>query len=480
MSDDHQDTDVLIAYLRGELDGDSLTDFEQRLLQSESLRRELLELSVEESALVEWARTERVSTSLDNTTFPDISPAPEISSAQVTNRSRHPVGWWAAAAILLVSLVSLAIMALQKDPEASTGVAHLVATVDANWEGESPILNASMASGHYQLRSGSIDLLFSEGARVSVSGPARFQLASSRHIHLDSGNLVAQIPDEALGFIVTSPQSEVIDLGTEFGLSVDDTGRTDIHVLEGLVEVLPSREGTDSHSVMIEEGQARRFADDAGTTAIVTTTPIPLSSRAELVGNPRFNRLGLQMLRGSVRIVENLSKDDLFKHTSGRNWIDLIRERQNVTLPTDIEVSIDSPGSYRDFSDLNRSLPTGTRVDSYLLHFRPGSSNHVNGVIQFDRPIAAVLCTGKALEASDSVFGISTTYYPSGSNPFRGLEPNGHPTRNLQPRAPDWMPDELVLSQDRTTLSIRTFANTERGYDQIRILTVPAPVESTE
>lgn len=56
---------------------------------------------------------------------------------------------------------------------------------------------------------------------------------------------------------------------------------------------------------------------------------------------------------------------------------------------------------------------------------------------------------------------------------FRGLEPNGRPTAgNARETRPGWQPDEIVLSQDRHTLSIRTFANTERGYDQIRVLTL--------
>jgi hypothetical protein len=57
-------------------------------------------------------------------------------------------------------------------------------------------------------------------------------------------------------------------------------------------------------------------------------------------------------------------------------------------------------------------------------------------------------------------------------NPFRGLEPNGHPTkRNAQGTDSNWQPDEIILSQDRHTISIGAFANTERGYDQVRILT---------
>ncbi|MDF1862861.1 MAG: hypothetical protein P1U87_21775 [Verrucomicrobiales bacterium] len=48
-------------------------------------------------------------------------------------------------------------------------------------------------------------------------------------------------------------------------------------------------------------------------------------------------------------------------------------------------------------------------------------------------------------------------------NPFRGLEPNGRPPAlNACVTNPDGQPDEIVLSQDRNTISIGAFANTER------------------
>ena len=95
----------------------------------------------------------------------------------------------------------------------------------------------------------------------------------------------------------------------------------------------------------------------------------------------------------------------------------------------------------------------------------------MSGVIQFDRPIVAILCSGEHLDKTDALFGVPSVYYPLGGNLFRGMEPNGHPTRGMQAGNFEWYPDEIVLSQDRTTLSIRTFAGTERGFDQIRVLT---------
>ncbi|MEM7143643.1 MAG: FecR domain-containing protein [Verrucomicrobiota bacterium] len=467
-----QDTERLLSYLAGELGVDDVRALEERLLAEEDLRTALLNLSIEESVLVDWAKTERVSVVLDNGVFggEKENVSGDARGRAFSDRVRAS-GWWAAAAVFALSLVGLAWMGLGKGGEAQRGVADYVASIDASWRGETPVLNASMAVGPYELDRGSVDLLFAEGARVSVSGPARFELRSARHIHLDSGNLVAQISDEALGFIVTSPQSEVVDLGTEFGLSVDKTGRTDVHVLDGLVEVLPVNKADPAEGregVMIAEGEARRFGDPSDGDAIV----IPVSSRSGLVGDRHVNGLGVRMLRGSVRVADGITQDDLRRVTEGRNWIDLIVERRGVVLTEALDVSIQSPGSYRDFTDLQETVGSGESVDSYLLHFRPNSTSEVRGVIQFDRPIVAVLCSGEHLGASDSLFGVPSVYYPSGANSFRGLEPHGTAARGLQGSdAEEWQPDEIVLSQDRMTLSIRTFAGVERGFDQIRILT---------
>lgn len=446
-----KDTETLLAYLQGELDPDQITSLEKRLLEEDDLRKTIVELSTEEAALTDWAKAERVSIALDNDAFGEPDPKRKTSFS-------GNAGWWAAAAILILSAISFAWMNRTRSAVDTINVAHLVASADAEWQGVAPSLNSAMALGRYQLNEGMIDLLFAGGAKVSVSGPANFDLKSTRHIHLDSGNLVAQIPDEALGFVVTSPQSEVVDLGTEFGLSVSESGQTEVHVLDGLVEVLPMNRGEKpTKGVMISEGEARRFT-------AADSTGIPVASRSGLMGD----QFGLRMLRGSVRLVESLTKNDLIKKTGGRNWIDLIAEKKGVSLSEPLEVSINSPGSHRDFSALQQTLPSETKLNSYLLHFRPGSTNHVSGVIRFDQPIVAILCTGKHLKSSDELFGIPSVHYPAGANSFRGLEPNGFPTARGQQAK---HPDEIVLSQEMHTISIHTFANTERGYDQIRVLT---------
>lgn len=468
MHTDPADTDRLLSYLSGNLSIDAIRELEQRLLHDNTLRKQLLELSTEEVALTDWARSEGVSASLDESAFvrEGVSQVPARGSSSRVRKVT--IGYLAAAAVFLLGLSGVLWLGQPQQP-LMPGVALLVSSVDADWQDLNPAPGASLPIGRYQLTSGSVDLLFSEGAKVSLGGPAEFELKSVRHLHLENGQMVARISDEALGFIVTSPHSEVIDLGTEFGLAVDQAGMTDVHVIDGLVEVLPSNSKSAAAGVTIAEGNARRF----GNTPGAVSNEIPVATRESLLGVSHVDDLGLELLRGSVRISGQLSVADFIVRTDGRNWIDLIPEKRGALLSEPLTVSINATGSYRNFESLSESLPSNTKLDSYLLHFRPGNLDEVRGVIRFDRPVVGIMCVSDHLYASDELFGVPAVVYPKGMNPFRGLEPNGRPTLlNSRETDPDWQPDEIVLSQDRHTISIRTFANTARGYDQVRVLTL--------
>jgi ferric-dicitrate binding protein FerR (iron transport regulator) len=56
------------------------------------------------------------------------------------------------------------------------------------------------------------------------------------------------VPSHARGFKLTTPDAQVVDLGTEFGLKVSDAGKAEVHVFDGEVEVYP-HSGKDKLSV---------------------------------------------------------------------------------------------------------------------------------------------------------------------------------------------------------------------------------------
>ena len=471
------DPDMLLAYLNGELVGPDLESFEKRLLEEEALRKALIELSIEEVTLADWARTQELTAELDDQTFSTLDAPRDGGSEAIPTANSY--GRWLATAVALMVCVCGFLWILERRGSSASkrstapSVAHLIASVDANWVSTAPHSRSQMPIGQYELSSGSIDLGFTCGAKVSISGPAKFELVNARRLHLESGNLIARIPDEALGFIVTSPQSEVVDLGTEFGLAVSGEGQTDVHVLDGLVEVLPRDRERFDPGLMIAEGSARRFENSSGTQS----NEIPVRSRESLLGSQQFKDLGVQMLGGSIRINDQLGADSYGVSSSGQNWIDLVSEKRNVKLVEPLVVTLNASGSYRRFGLNTQTVAAGTSVNSYLLHFRPSTWNHVRGVIRFDTPIVGVLCTPKELGDSDAIFGVPNIDYPTDDVP-RGLEPGRYFEHYVATagKPVNFQPDEVILSQDRRSLSINASADPESGYyDQVRILTLVDP-----
>lgn len=101
---------------------------------------------------------------------------------------------------------------------------------------------------------GSIELIFPRGATVLLGAPAIFSVVSGERLFLESGQCSVYAPDGAEGFQVETPLANVVDLGTRFGVSVDDSGETNVQVIEGAAEVTEkSPEGTSSSVPMLLE-----------------------------------------------------------------------------------------------------------------------------------------------------------------------------------------------------------------------------------
>ncbi|MEM6692488.1 MAG: FecR domain-containing protein, partial [Planctomycetota bacterium] len=357
---------------------------------------------------------------------------------------------------------------------AQPAVARVVAAVDAKWRDSAPLPGLLLGVGSFHLDAGSVELEFDEGAHVSITAPTAFDLKSVNHLHIRSGNLVAEIPEDALGFSVTTPQSEIVDLGTEFGVVVDDNGQTDVHVIDGLVQVFESRnlgqsfkEGSPT-GIKIAAGEARRLSFDSSSTLVA----LPLSSRQEILGLQKSRALPFRLLRGDIRLRKSVSRTDLKVFASGQNWIDVIPERSGVLLDQDLGVTFQSPGNYRFFQRRDHYVKADTRVDSYLLHFRSSEGETVRGVIKFDRPVLGIIGEAKQLKDSDPIVGLDGVNYPVGSGEFRGLEPlvEGGLNADREKRSGGWALDQVTLSKDMTTLGLSVNVEPKIGVDELRVL----------
>ena len=124
----------------------------------------------------------------------------------------------------------------------SRAVAMLNRSVNARWSpaDRPPRLGAALEPGRLRLDSGLAQIVFYNGARVALEGPAEIELLSSSEASFLRGRLTAEVPPQARGFRVVAPRLDVTDLGTAFGMNVIG-GRTELHVFEGQVDFRTDR-----------------------------------------------------------------------------------------------------------------------------------------------------------------------------------------------------------------------------------------------
>jgi hypothetical protein len=164
--------------------------------------------------------------------------------------------WWVAVAMvfLLAGMFArnwparrpgAAIVAgapLEGDPPRlglARGFAVVIQLAGAEWEpgeGLRPSEGDLLAAGRLVLRSGRMTLGLLSGVTLTLEGPADLELLSIDRVHCRRGRLRTRVPHGAEGFIVSTPGSAVVDLGTEFGLNVAVDGKAQLMVFKGEAE----------------------------------------------------------------------------------------------------------------------------------------------------------------------------------------------------------------------------------------------------
>lgn len=139
--------------------------------------------------------------------------------------------------------------------------------------GQTPLAQGQrLAEGTLRLDRGLAEITFDTGAEVTLEGPALLELESEHKARLAAGRASARVPEQARGFVIHTPSSYIRDLGTAFAVEVRDGCETDLHVLEGEVEVAATGRQAKIPPQILGQSKAVRLA--AGTIS-------PINFRAD-------------------------------------------------------------------------------------------------------------------------------------------------------------------------------------------------------
>jgi hypothetical protein len=134
-----------------------------------------------------------------------------------------------------------------------------------------------LEAGLIRIESGLAQIVFYSGARVAIEGPTDLQIISPLEASCRSGRLTAEVPAQAHGFRINTPQGEVTDLGTTLGHEVRENA-TELHVFKGSVRLRLTGEGSVDD---VPEG-ARAILEHSGAPRLIAADPSAFASLADL------------------------------------------------------------------------------------------------------------------------------------------------------------------------------------------------------
>ena len=151
-------------------------------------------------------------------------------------------------------------------PSAQRVVATLTAERDARWDRRPG--RDLYAGERFTLTQGFAEITTQRGAVAILEGPSSIELVDhDNSIRLHDGRLIGICEsDSSKGFVVKTANADVVDLGTEFGVSIDPQGMMLAQVFEGSVALSPTARGTDSRPTTLIAGEASRVDRDGAIT----------------------------------------------------------------------------------------------------------------------------------------------------------------------------------------------------------------------
>jgi hypothetical protein len=206
---------------------------------------------------------------------------------------------WRQVWIPLAAAAALVIGAFVFYPEMSERLGHPAAVarfgqLDAcRWmDPATRVLSGDgIAAGErVELSAGRAELHFATGARVTLLGPAIFELRSKNGGFLTLGEVrVAAETVESKGFVLATPTSNFVDIGTAFSAGVSADGLSRLEVSEGIVDVVfnehaPTQRLRAGETMFVEPGEKKiltRIEAGDGTAAFRFPTIPPPSADDE-------------------------------------------------------------------------------------------------------------------------------------------------------------------------------------------------------
>jgi hypothetical protein len=228
----------------GSLDAAEISALENELLENPE-SREFYRRSMRTEQLLEDAMSVPLPTS-----------SGEWMEGYLKRRHRRAMGRavLAAAAVLILSAWVLHLIFLQP-PDQSMRVEFSPGAV---WSGEVGDEGLLEPGSLLRVEFGAVELQLAGGVRGLIEGPAEMHVRDPMMVELREGKAWFSVGGKGHGFRLRTPWTDVVDLGTEFGVATKPNELDEVHVFKGKVQ--SSARFAMKESLELTAGQAARVS----------------------------------------------------------------------------------------------------------------------------------------------------------------------------------------------------------------------------
>lgn len=259
--------EALHRHAEGIASAEDVALLEQAVLNDAEFRAFMIEYLHVDAAMVEFAQDQALHIS---TTMPEASqPVARRRSGERAQTPRRadkpahpggmPVRWFIPAAAAAALIISTSLWFMRGSEGIEVEVLR-VANAGLRAGDKLKLSALSLAQGEAQVR-------LPSDVKLTLSGAGEVRFIDSMHARVLSGKVTVDVGDRGKGFVLDTPQTRVVDLGTQFGVEARGDGLTDVMVIEGKIEL-----HDDQRVTPLEQGEALRVDAQRRQQRIVSIT----------------------------------------------------------------------------------------------------------------------------------------------------------------------------------------------------------------
>lgn len=253
----------------------------------------------------------------------------------------------AAAAVVLISLIAVFYFANQGRQD--TIMARVDRVEGVQWSGDTIREGEQLAKGQsVKIDKGLLEIDLAGRGRLIVEGPAHLDFPEAGRAILHQGRIVMRATKKGHGYQIETPQGNIIDLGTEFGISVGADGLVETHVIDGSIETITN----DGKRVTLLRNDAMKMGPDGGESIeadsgqFYTLMP-PQHQQTPKFIHWAFNEAEGNLARSNGELASTVANqaDMIFyamKQGAGPSWV------QGPTPRSESALRFDGRGSYAE------------------------------------------------------------------------------------------------------------------------------------